>query len=533
MSKKEKDTEQKVVTKYDRKMQKRKEQKEREAKEALRAKIITTLVIVLVVGFFAYFPIKDYLAYSKTFITIDGENISKLEFDYNYNYVKNNYISQNGTSMAYFGIDLTGDLTTQMYSETMTWQDYFEQMAVENIVQNRALEAQAQAAGFTYDTSKEYKDFKNALNEVAAQIGVGRDDYLQSLYGTYATLGRISGYVKEDLKLNAYLEQVAEEKTPPIEEVKAYYESSKDNYDSVDYRMTKISAQLPTETTPTEEEISKAMADALAEAKEAEKKVKTEGELQENVTKAYVVSTITSWLFDSTRKAGDTTIIEDPANNQYYVLAFEKRYLDETPSVDVRVLLTEDMNGQELLDKWKAGKATEDSFAELCEKNSVDVTAIDGGMYEAVTKTGMPEELSAWLFDTARVAGDTTVIDSEDGSYQFVMYYVGTNSPEWQLSIEEMLLTTILEGYLKDITANIQVSDPEGNLNYLKLEATESDATEAEGTEEAAEDSELATEATADSSESAAEAATDSSESATETTTDSSEPDVQSSAAAN
>ena len=36
-----------------------------------------------------------------------------------------------------------------MYSDTLTWQDYFEQNAVESLKQNKALMAEAKAAGFT------------------------------------------------------------------------------------------------------------------------------------------------------------------------------------------------------------------------------------------------------------------------------------------------------------------------------------------------------------------------------------------------
>ena len=75
-------------------------------------------------------------------------------------------------------------------------------------------------------------------------------------------------------------------------------------------------------------------------------------------------------------------------------MAFEKRYLDETPSADVRVIIpTEDKTGEEILEEWKSGAATEDSFAELCKKYTQDTSAVEnGGLFEQVTKTGMTEE---------------------------------------------------------------------------------------------------------------------------------------------
>ena len=87
---------------------------------------------------------------------INGEEVNKVEFDYVYNTSKNNYITQYGSYLSYFGLDTSKDLSTQMYSETLTWQDYFEQNAVESLKQNKALMAEAKAAGFTYDTTDEY-----------------------------------------------------------------------------------------------------------------------------------------------------------------------------------------------------------------------------------------------------------------------------------------------------------------------------------------------------------------------------------------
>lgn len=61
-------------------------------------------------------------------------------------------------------------------------------------------------------------------------------------------------------------------------------------------------------------------------------------------------------------------------------MAFEKRYLDETPSADVRVIIpTEDKTGEEILEEWKSGAATEDSFAELCKKYTQDTSAVENG----------------------------------------------------------------------------------------------------------------------------------------------------------
>lgn len=526
-------TEQKVMTKYDRKVQKRKEEKEKEKKEERISTAVGIVFLVALVCLVASFPIRTYLATHETYVVINGEEVNKVEFDYVYNTSKNNYITQYGSYLSYFGLDTSKDLSTQMYSDTLTWQDYFEQNAVESLKQNKALMAEAKAAGFTYDTTDEYNTFKETIKTSAAAAGVSDKEYVRSIYGSYATMGRIEEYVKNDMVMNAYYQKLQEDNAPSDDEIQSYYEENKATYDSVDYRLTTIEADLPTEPTeladpveetaadttgttdgtaatdstqdtayqPSDAEIAKAMEDAKVLADDAEQTVAKDGEAHENEKKSSVNYLISDWLFDDARKAGDTTVITNDNSHCYYVVAFEKRYLDETPSADVRVIIpTEDKTGEEILEEWKNGAATEDSFAELCKKYTQDTSAVEnGGLFEQVTKTGMTEELSNWIFDSSRQAGDTVAITVSDTTY--VLYYIGQDQPEWKINIKNTLVSDTMSQHMQDITADITVEDPKGKLNYLKVQAEESAAAETETataeTQEITEEQTAATEETA------------------------------------
>ena len=526
-------TEQKVMTKYDRKVQKRKEEKEKEKKEERISITVGIVFLVALVCLVASFPIRTYLATHETYVVINGEEVNKVEFDYVYNTSKNNYITQYGSYLSYFGLDTSKDLSTQMYSDTLTWQDYFEQNAVESLKQNKALMAEAKAAGFTYDTTDEYNTFKETIKTSAAAAGVSDKEYVRSIYGSYATMGRIEEYVKNDMVMNAYYQKLQEDNAPGDDEIQSYYEENKATYDSVDYRLTTIEADLPTEPTeladpveetaadttgttdgtaatdttqdtayqPSDAEIAKAMEDAKVLADDAEQTVAKDGEAHENEKKSSVNYMISDWLFDDARKAGDTTVITNDNSHCYYVVAFEKRYLDETPSADVRVIIpTEDKTGEEILEEWKNGAATEDSFAELCKKYTQDTSAVEnGGLFEQVTKTGMTEELSNWIFDSSRQAGDTVAITVSDTTY--VLYYIGQDQPEWKINIKNTLVSDTMSQHVQDITADVTVEDPKGKLNYLKVQAEESAAAETETataeTQEITEEQTAATEETA------------------------------------
>jgi len=522
------DTEQeKVLTKYDRKVQKRKEEKEKEKKEKLAGTIAGIVIVVALACWVISLPLRTYFTLHGTYVTIGGEDITRVEFDYNYYQVKTNYINQNGSLLSYYGgIDLESDFSDEMYSDTMTWGDYFEELTVDNIIRSKSLKAKADEAGFTYDTTEEYKQFEETVKEAASLAGVSAIEYLKELYGPYATMSRISDYVKEAMVTTAYYNQVTEEKAPTDEEIQTYYEENQDSYDSVDYRVTIVNAELPTEPTeladpveetdesteesteettyePSEAEIEKAMADAKVLADEAEAVVATEGDLKENVKKMSTVALIRDWLFDSSRKAGDTTVLEDSVSHKYYVLAFEKRYLDQTPSADLRVVMLEnktEQDAQAILDEWKNGEATEESFAALCDEYSIDTSA-DGGFYEEITKTGMQENLADWIFAKERVAGDTEIVRIDD-TYIYVLYYVSTNSPEWKLEIKNTLTSQNMTAYIEEISADCEVKDTKGNLRYLEIRAQEEAAAaqaslEAEGTESAeSSDTGVASEAT-------------------------------------
>ncbi len=510
----------KVVTKYDLKMQRRKEQKEKAAREEKISRIIGIAVVVALVCIVASFPIRNYLTVNGTYATVNGEKISRVEFDFNYNMARTSYLNQYGAYLSYFGLDMSSDLDSQMYSDTLTWGDYFDELAVQSIARNKGLEKEAKAEGFVYDVAEDYQEFQEALKDAASGAGSTVKNYVKQLYGPYATESRVKPYLENSFYISAYSEAVADRLTPSMEEIQSYYDENKGTYDSVDYYSETVDAELPTEPTeladpvepeedeaegdgedgadgeeeayqPSEAEIEAAMEKAKAEADRLESTLQADSELVTNAKKSAVSYLIGDWLFDEERKQGDTTVIEDSTNHRYYVVGFEGRYLDETPSVDIRVTLTAEDNGQAILDEWKAGAATEESFAEICDKyNDPEVTSVEGGLLEGALTSDVPKELAEWLKDSGRAEGDTTVISPESDQYTYVVYYVGDNDAEWIQSIRNTLLNQKVSEYMAAFAENIDVQDPKGNLRYIDIRAEEAAASSAAEAESASADSE-------------------------------------------
>lgn len=497
-NKKENVTEEKIMTKYDLKMQRRQKEKERAAREQKITSGVTVVLLAAVVCFALSFPIRSMITLNRTYISVGGEKLNRVEFDYGYYTVVNNYINSYSAYLGYFGLDTSKDLAEQTYMGEMTWKDYFEEMAVDGIKRNKALKADAKAAGFEYDTTADYERFLSRQKEAAKAAGMSTGQYIKQAFGPYATLKRIKPFVEEAFYVAAYHEKLTKDRTPGAEEIEAVYAEDPAEYDSVDYRILPFDVVLPTEPTdladpdaepvgegedytPSDAEVEKARADAKAEAEAALKKVKTEGNLIENVKRTSTNSAIRDWLYDNGRKDGDTAVLEDSYSDKYYCVEFVKRYRDEAPTADVRVMVAKDEEeALGIYGTWNSKGATEETFEELCNGEFYDYAVADGGLIKGVSRTeDMYEELLNWIFAEGRAKGDCEVVNISDTA-SFLLYYVGEGKPDWYNTIENDLMNKAVNEYEDELTNACEVSDPNGNLNFIRIRAEEEAAKNAE-----------------------------------------------------
>lgn len=120
---------------------------------------------------------------------------------------------------------------------------------------------------------------------------------------------------------------------------------------------------------------------------------------------------------------------------------------DDTALRNIRVILVKpedssddawsaaEASAQTLLDTWQAESGTEEDFAALATAHSAGKTAADGGLLSELAPSDLSGDLPAWGFDTARQAGDTAVVQSDEGWN--VVYYVGEGTGTvWQKTAE-------------------------------------------------------------------------------------------------
>lgn len=94
---------------------------------------------------------------------------------------------------------------------------------------------------------------------------------------------------------------------------------------------------------------------------------------------------------------------------------------------------------EKILEEWKNGEATAESFGTLANTYSEDGGSnTTGGLYEGIYYgSGMVEEFEAWAIDSTRQVGDTGIVKTQFGYH--IMYFVG-GEQNWLRNAKTQLL---------------------------------------------------------------------------------------------
>lgn len=342
----------KVTTKYDRKVAKRKAERAREQRnKKIAIAVALVLCAGLVIGIGTAISVNLYKIYY-SYIKVDGNPVSEIEFDFYYSLYKNNMLNQNISSdmsyaqylQSYMGYDMTKSDKRQKYSDDYTWYDYFANNGVESLKQYKTLLKIADERGFDYTTGEEdYNEFIDQIKSEAESASMSFNAYYEQAFGSHASKGNTKSYVNDYLKAVAFRDSIDGELAATTEQVSEYYEEHKNDYDTVSYRYLDIE---PADTDDVSVQAAKSSADNMLEkitdehsfielcpgyaTESATEYAEDESKsLVSNATYASCETDIAEWLFDSSRKTSDKTIIEhnhDGAISKYTVLF----YIDRT-----------------------------------------------------------------------------------------------------------------------------------------------------------------------------------------------------------
>lgn len=455
--------------------EKRRQEEQKDHRSMAVYTVITVVVVVAAVA--AMFWRSGILQRSLTALEVGGVKYTAVDVQYYYN----NAYSENAQLYAF---DTKTSVKKQVYDEETgkTWYDWLLDSAVAQLTRNTALAQKARDEGYTLS-----QEAQEELNTTLAQLETAwisygyasRDAFIRGSFGSNMTYDRLVSLISMEYLASDYASAQIDKIQHSDADYQAYYQEHADQMDTITYSQIAFRASLPTtdesgaaiERTDEEKkaELEKLKPAQEALAREVQSKIEA-GEDMAALIEEYdgqlygssdgSRSTYSNlayfaygdWLLDGARKPGDVTIIEDGSDSTYYyyVVRFEGRELDQEQTHDVRHLLVraaqtsinadptqEEYNeaekkAQSLLDEWKAGEATEESFAALATANSDDSgSAQSGGLISNITSTSSyVDAFRDWAVDPSRKEGDVDLVKTEYGWH--VMYYVSTNEPLWR-----------------------------------------------------------------------------------------------------
>lgn len=411
-----------------------------------------------------------------------------------------------------------------------TWADYFVNTAKTNATSVYALCGAAVKEGFTMPEAQQNSvDSTISTLELYSTIYGYKDanQYLKAIYGSGASLESYRSYLEKTMLASAYQTAYADSLTFTDADLRAAEADNYNKYSSYAYNYYNLPVSKFLEggttdengnTTYSDEEKAAAQQKAEAAAKSLTgEEIATAQALDAAIAalsinadndtamstryddQSYtgINSTIAQWLSDSSRKEGDITYLANSTTdadgketiNGYYVVRFDSVNDNTFPLKNVRHILvsfeggTSDDSGnitysaeekaaakataEELLNQWKSGEATEDSFAALAtEKSSDPGSTANGGLYEDIAPNQMVAAFNDWCFAEGRKAGDTGIVETEYGYH--VMYFVGDSDVTYRdYQIRNELTENAVSEWYADLIANTNVTA--GDTRYLSL----------------------------------------------------------------
>ncbi len=308
--------------------------------------------------------------------TVQDKQLTNGELQVYYWFTVYNFCNDNASYLGYYGLDITKPLDQQIYNteDNTTWQQFFLKTALNTWHRYTAVQCMAEEDGFTL--TQEQTAYVQGLAQRTEEMAAAYEyeDVADMLTTEMGPGATLEGFV---------------------------------NYQETSYCATLYIESLYDTLLPTQEEM--------------------ESYYQENE------ALFTQYGIG--KDAGDVVDVrhilivpeggtEDDAGDVTYSEAEYAACYQEASA---------------LLEQWKQGEATEQSFAALATTHSEDPGSKgNGGLYEGVTKGYMVEAFDAWIFDEARVYGDTDIVKTPFGYH--IMYFV-SREPAWEKNASAMLVS--------------------------------------------------------------------------------------------
>ncbi len=283
---------------------------------------------------------------------IDGYTLTNGQLQVYYWMEVQNFLSSYGSYAAYFGLDVSQPLDTQVCGLSElgeTWQQFFLASALNTWKNHQVLAAEAEKANYQMDAAMaaELENTRASMDQNAAMYGFeSAEELLAYNVGRGASIEDYLHFMNLYYPGTLYFNEQVEANAPTAEEVEAYFTENEETF------------------------------------------------LQNGLARE-----------DKYVDVRHVLIMPEGADSSDI----------RTETFDEAAWETSRVKAEELLTAWEAGDKSEESFAQLAMDHSQDGSAANGGLYTDVTKGQMVEAFENWCFDAARAHGDYGIVKTEFG----------------------------------------------------------------------------------------------------------------------
>lgn len=305
------------------------------------------------------------------------------------------FLSNYSYYLSYLGFDYTAPLSEQVcyFDQTLTWEQYFLESAIQVWQSNVAFAEVAKKEGYVLPEAyqADLDGMEETLQKSATDGGYeSLDAMVQESFGAAVTFEDYYEYMEVYYLGYAYFEELYAAIDPSMEDIEAYFTANEE---------------------------------ALAA-----EGVKKDGSYTVDVR--HILMLINNFADEAEKDESGTDAQTEEENKT-------ETGSDITEEQWAACLAA----AQKIYDEWLAGDKTEEHFAELANKYSDDNNGnvTNGGIYTFVAKGDMVEDFNTWCFTEGRQPGDTDIVKTKFGYH--VMYFVGS---------EETWITKTRSAYISD-----------------------------------------------------------------------------------
>lgn len=420
-----------------------------EAKKNKQFKTIAIVVLIVIVLCAAIIFVlrSDFFYQNATAVRVNDTKYSIAEYNYFRKLKEIEYES-------YFG-DLEGmsDLITTDIIKDAT----IKEMAKSTMYYDAAIKA---GYDLPDDMKADIEANYAALGDYASMMGMTIDSYAAQTYGKgvdaksfkeFATKNALSKSYQEYMYTSFEFteEELAEGYVPAEDDLFGYYlysfyNSAQEDEENAGEITKKLAEEFASKVTGIES-FQKLCVEYSVDYNKIMYSRDSEAAFVNNAGES-VNETYRDWVTDEARKEGDIEVFTDKVGS--YVVYFVNRNTNDYTPVSVRMALfdvdvvysdyedeaeyikayDEDLkavtkSAESVIEQWKDGEMTEESFAKLADTYNISNVTADGGLMEIVIKDAYDSAVDDWCYDPARQPGDVGVVTTASSAY--ALYYIG------------------------------------------------------------------------------------------------------------